>query len=40
MNLVVPSLNLESAFLAFFEDFSTNDMDNIESYLLGRDNWL
>ena len=39
MNLVVPSLELESAFLVFFEDFSTNDMDNIESYLLGRDNF-
>ena len=36
MELVVPSLKLESAFLAFFEDFSANDIDNIEPNLLGR----
>lgn len=40
MELVVPSLKLESAFLAFVEDFSANDIDNIESYLLGKNDYF
>ncbi|GLR77149.1 GNAT family N-acetyltransferase [Aliivibrio sifiae] len=39
MELVVPSLELESEFLAFFEDYIANDISNIESYLLGKEDF-
>ena len=39
MELVVPSLTLALAFFVFLEDFYTNDIDNIESYLLGKDDF-
>ncbi|MGF1719008.1 GNAT family N-acetyltransferase [Vibrio kyushuensis] len=40
MELVAPTLSLESSFITFFEDFSLNDVENSEHYAEGKTDFI